>query len=144
MFGNIQATTNNRAAGAVRILLGIMFLMTGLMKFFVPMLRDAFHGQLTQAGIPLVELNMWLVPGVEVVVGLMMLIGIYSRLACILIIGTMLIATNVHLVVHDPALFPLQPTQPIIPFVVNLMSLYILWVGGGSWSKDLKFSETKT
>jgi hypothetical protein len=50
----------------------------------------------------------------------------------------MAVATYVHVVVDDPSLFPLQPTEPIIPAMVLLGSAYVLWRGGGSWSRDLK------
>jgi hypothetical protein len=41
----------------------------------------------------------------------------------------MAVATYVHLVVHDPALFPLQPTAPVIPAVVMILSVYVLVTG---------------
>jgi hypothetical protein len=53
------------------------------------------------------------------------------------VIGIMAVAAYVHVVVDDPALFPLQPSNPIIPLVVIAMCVYILWRGGGSGSKDL-------
>ena len=53
------------------------------------------------------------------------------------VIGIMAVATYVHLVVDDPSLFPLQPSEPIIPSIVIAMCLYLLWRGGGSWSRDL-------
>jgi hypothetical protein len=59
-------------------------------------------------------------------------------LASLVVIGIMLVATYVHLVVDDPSLFPLQPSEPIIPIIVIAMASYVLWKGGGSWSRDLK------
>ena len=53
----------------------------------------------------------------------------------------MVVATYVHLVVTDPSLFPLQPTEPIIPAVVMILSIYILVKGGGSGSLDLRAIE---
>jgi len=53
------------------------------------------------------------------------------------VIGIMTVATYVHVVVDDPSLFPLQPSEPIIPLAVIAMCVYLLWRGGGSWSKDL-------
>jgi hypothetical protein len=59
------------------------------------------------------------------------------RPAALAVIGIMTVATYVHVVVDDPSLFPLQPSEPIIPVVVMLGSVYLLWRGGGSWSRDL-------
>ena len=52
--------------------------------------------------------------------------------------GIMVVATYVHVSVDDPTLFPLQPSAPIIPIVIMVGSLFLLWQGGGAWSKDLQ------
>lgn len=111
--------------------------MTGFMKLLVPMLQDAFAGQLAQAGIPMVSLNMWFVPIVEVTVGALLMFGILTRLAALAILPIMAVATYVHLVVSDPGLFPLQPHLPIIPLVVIFFAIIIIFRGAGSWSSDL-------
>lgn len=48
----LRQTRASNSAAAIRILLGLLFLSTGVMKFAVPDLRTAFSGQLTAAGIP--------------------------------------------------------------------------------------------
>ena len=111
----------------VRLLLGFMFVMTGVMKLFVPKLRDAFSGQLEAADLPLESLTRLAVPYAEIALGGLLALGLFKRLATIGIICLMAGATYVHLAVHDPSLFPLQPTQPIIPVVVIVMCLYLLW-----------------
>jgi hypothetical protein len=50
----------------------------------------------------------------------------------------MVVATYVHLGVDDPTLFPLQPEEPIIPTIAIALCLYLLWIGSGSWSLDLR------
>lgn len=137
---SISKTTNSTKAGIVRLILGGMFVMTGMMKLIVPSLGDAFAGQLQAASIPFQALNLWVVPIVETLVGVAMLIGLLSRLGAFVMIGLMTVATYVHLVVDDPDLFPLQPELPIIPLIVIALSLYLLVVGGGAWSKDLSSS----
>ena len=52
--------------------------------------------------------------------------------------GIMVVATYVHVVVDDASLFPLQPSDPLIPLTVIVLSLYLLCKGAGSWSLDLK------
>lgn len=133
---NLQQTHADRTATAIRILLGVLFVMTGVMKFVFPALRAAFSGQILTAALPFHDLNMWLVPAVEIAIGALLLVGLFTRLATVVVFGLMAVATYVHLVVHDPALFPLQPTQPIIPGVVMLLGLYLLWRGGGAGSLD--------
>ena len=134
-------TTNNRMAGGLRILLGAMFLMTGAMKLLVPMLAAAWSGQLLAANIPLYTLSRFTVPFLEMGVGVALVLGVFVRPAAVVVIGIMTVATYVHLTVDDPSLFPLQPSEPIIPLVVMLISAYILWRGAGAWSLDLRATE---
>ena len=133
----IRRTQPDGIARSIRVVLGILFVMTGAMKLLVPMLSVAWAGQLAAANIPLPELNRWVVPFIEMAVGVALLVGFYTRIATLLVLNIMAVATYVHLVVHDPALFPLQPAAPIIPAVVVILSVYVLVKGGGSGSLDL-------
>ncbi len=138
LLTKVRQTQAAHTTAAIRMLMGLLFLMTGVMKFAVPELRAAFAGQLMAAAIPFHDLNMWLVPAVEIGVGALLLVGWLTRLFTLVALSLMAVATYVHLVVHDPALFPLQPTQPIIPAIVILLGLYLLWRGSGAWSLDLR------
>ena len=137
---SIRRTRDDRVAAWIRIALGVLFVMTGVMKLVVPSLGAAFVGQLAGADIPLQELNRWLVPFIEVGVGGALLIGFYTRIATLIVFGIMIVGTYVHLVVDDPSLFPLQPEEPIIPVAVMILSIYLLLRGGGSGSSDLRAS----
>ena len=134
----IRKTRNYRIAAAVRVALGLLFVMTGVMKLAIPALGAAFAGQLAAANIPFEEIQRWAVPLVEIGVGVALLVGYYTRIATLLVLNIMVVATYVHLTVDDPALFPLQPTEPIIPAAVMLLSAYLLLRGGGARSLDLR------
>ncbi|MCH7855457.1 MAG: DoxX family protein [Gemmatimonadetes bacterium] len=138
---SIRSTRDDRVAASIRIGLGILFVMTGIMKVVVPSLGEAFAGQLAGANIPLQELNRWAVPFIEMAVGGALLVGFYTRLATFVVFNIMIVGTYVHLVVDDPSLFPLQPEQPIIPAVVMILSVYLLLRGGGAGSADLRASD---
>ena len=138
MLDRVRKTTDNKLAGSIRLLLAVMFLMTGAMKLFVPMLADAWSGQLLAANLPLYSITRWAVPFVEIALGIVLAMGILVRLAVVVVVGIMVVATYVHVVVDDPSLFPLQPSEPIIPLIVIAMCAYILWRGAGAWSMDLK------
>jgi uncharacterized membrane protein YphA (DoxX/SURF4 family) len=97
--------------------------MTGVMKLVVPILAEAWSGQ-------------------EIGVGVALMLGLFARLAGLIVIGIMVVATYVHLVVDDPSLFPLQPSEPIVPVAVMVMTAYVVWRGAGAWSQDLKATET--
>ena len=133
----IRQTSNNKVAATIRWSLGILFVMTGVMKLVVPVLAEAWSGQLIAAGLPLYTISRWTVPFVEIAVGIVIAVGLYARLAALVIISIMIVATYVHLAVADPSLFPLQPSEPIIPLVVILLCLYVLRKGAGAGSRDL-------
>ena len=134
----VRSTQSDGVARCIRVVLGALFVMTGAMKLVVPMLAAAWAGQLAAANIPLPELNRWVVPFIEMGVGVALLVGFYTRIAILLVLNIMAVATYVHFVVDDPALFPLQPAEPIIPAVVMILSVYVLVKGGGSGSLDLR------
>ena len=134
----IRKTSDDKLAGGIRLLLAMLFLMTGVMKLVVPMLAEAWSGQLLAAGLPLYSVTRWTMPFVEIGVGAVLGVGAFARLAGIVVVGIMLAATYVHVVVDDPTLFPLQPSEPIIPLVVLALTVYLLWRGAGAWSLDLR------
>ena len=137
----VRSTREDRLAGTLRLMLGVLFVMTGVMKLVVPVLADAWSGQLLASGLPFFTLTRWTVPFIEIAVGAVLLAGTHTRFASLVVIGIMIVATYVHLIVDDPALFPLQPSEPIIPMIVIGMASYVLWKGGGSWSRDLRAQE---
>ncbi len=135
---NIRRTSDSKRAGSIRILLALLFLMTGAMKLLIPVLAEAWSGQLLAANIPLHIVSRWTVPFLEMALGAVLMVGLFVRPAALVVIGIMVVATYVHLVVDDPSLFPLQPSEPIIPLIVIVISVYVLWRGAGAWSLDLR------
>ena len=141
LLEKIRRTKDEKGVGVLRIMMGLIIMMSGWMKFLVPTLREAWSGQLLQANLPFYEVNFWVIPVVEIVVGLLLMVGFFSRLGALVVLGMMVVAAYVHLVVDDPSLFPLQPHQPIIPLMLIAIGAYVLWRGGGSWSRDLRSQE---
>ncbi len=120
---------------------GILILSTGAMKLLVPMLWNAWSGQLTQANIPFHTFNLWFVPFAEIFTGLFLVTGFFSRFGSLVMSFMMIVATYVHLTVHDLSAFPLQPQAPITPLALIGAGIYVFWYGGGAWSNDLKSTE---
>ncbi len=141
-IARLRSTSNDKLAGGLRLALAVLFLMTGAMKLLVPMLADAWSGQLLAAEIPLYTISRWSVPFLEIAIGLALGAGFVVRLAGV-VVGIMITATYVHLVVDDPSLFPLQPSAPVIPLVVIAVSAYLIWCGAGAWSLDLRSTQQK-
>lgn len=78
----------------------------------------------------------YLVPPLEVVAGLLLLIGLYARIGALITLPTMGVAVYAHLV-HDWAE---EPTI-ILPIAVFLGVLQILVSGAGAFSTDLAASD---
>lgn len=134
----LRGTSDNKLAGTFRLLLAVLFLMTGVMKLVVPMLGEAWSEQLLAAGLPFYTISRWTVPFLEIFLGVALAVGVFVRPAVVAVMGIMVVATYVHVVVDDPSLFPLQPSEPIIPLIVIALAAYLLWRGGGAWSWDLR------
>ena len=138
MFDQLRKTSNDKLAGVLRLLLGFVFFMAGVLKVVVPFLGEAFSGQLKAANIPLYNLSLFTVPVVEMALGVTLFFGLHTRLSAGVAAIIMVVATYVHVVADDPSLFPLQPVEPIGPLVLLAALLYLLWKGGGAWSIDLR------
>jgi len=134
----VRTNSPSTAVASARIMAGAVVAVTGVMKYTVPSLNDAWSGQLQAANLPLYWLTYVSVPAVEIVVGLALALGWFARAAALVIASIMLVATYVHLTVDDPALFPLQPHAPVIPLAVFAMAALVVWRGAGSGNADLR------
>ncbi len=140
MLDKLRKTSRDRVGGALRILVGLVFIMAGILKVLVPSLGQAFSGQLVAAGVPLHGLVLYTFPIVETVLGFLLLVGLHARISATFAAASMVVATYVHIIIDDPSLFPLQPVEPIGPLVLLAMLIYILIRGAGAWSIDLRES----
>ncbi len=135
---NFRKTKPHKWVSIIRIMLGIIFLMTGTMKLTLPDYGAAWSIQLIEAEIPFYTLNFWFVPVFEIFLGIILLLGYYSRIGALMVLPIMFVAIYVHLTVINPAAFPAQPQEPYIPIAIIIMAVIIIWKGGGNWSMDLK------
>jgi len=138
---NIRNTSHEKYVSLIRIMLGIIFLMTGTMKLTLADFGAAWSIQLVEAEIPFYTLNYWMVPIFEIILGTILLLGYYSRIGASMVLPLMFVAIYVHITVSNPAAFPAQPQEPIIPIAVIMMAAIIMRKGAGNWSMDLKSSD---
>ena len=107
----IRSTRDDRVAAGIRIASGILFVLTGVMKLAVPTLGAAFAGQLAGTNIPFQDLQRWIVPFVEVGVGCALLVGYFTRVATLLVLNMMVVATYVHLASSQRSVSLPAPTR---------------------------------
>ena len=134
MIDPVQQKFSYKLAGVLRILLGFVFFMAGILKVVVPSLGQAFSGQLVAAAIPFHGIVLFTFPIVEMVIGVFLLVGFRSRLSAAAAAASMVVATYVHVAVDDPSLFPLQPVEPVGPLMLLAIATYVIWKDGGAWS----------
>ena len=70
IFDQTRRTSNDKIAAVLRLLLGFVFFMAGILKVVVPFLGEAFAGQLNAANIPLQDLSLFVVPIVEMLLAI--------------------------------------------------------------------------
>ena len=147
-------TDNQKTTILIRILVGGVFLSEGIQKFLDPSFRGA--GRFEAIGIPAPEIMGPLVGGIEIVCGVLVLAGLFTRYSVIPLIAIMLVAlftTKLPILLgqevlgfslrelrHYGLLSMLHESRNDLAMLIG--SLY-LWVrGGGCWSFDRRlFSE---
>ena len=132
----------------IRLMVGAVFVSEGLQKFLYPAARGA--GRFEKIGMPAPEFLGYMVGTFEVVCGLMILIGLLTRLAAVPTAAIMIVAivsTKVPILLgHGFWGFQLRELSTYgfwsmahearTDFSMLLGSLFLILVGGGAWSLD--------
>jgi putative oxidoreductase len=124
-----------RATILVRLIVGGVFLTEGIQKFLFA--GELGVGRFTKIGIPFPEVMAPFVGVVEIVGGVLLLVGLLTRLATIPLIIDMFVAIEST---KMPILFKDGPWKMIHESRVDgsmlLGSIFLLIVGAGAWSLD--------
>jgi putative oxidoreductase len=125
----INTVWAERALGLLRIMAGLLFLQHGLSKFF------GFPGA-PPAGFAFMSLG-GLAGAIEIVGGVLVALGLYTRVAAFIMSGQMAVA---YFMAHAPrGFFPYQSTGGNggeLAVLYCFIFLYLAAVGGGAWSLD--------
>lgn len=139
----IEKITKTNAPGAlilIRLMVGAVFLSEGIQKFTNP--QEIGAGRFTKIGLPNPEFLASFVGAFEILCGLLILAGLFVRLAVIPTIIIMLVAistTKIPILVSKG--FWAMAHESRTDFSMLLGSLFLLIVGAGAWSLDAKFSK---
>lgn len=119
----------------IRVMVGAVFLSEGIQKFLFPAQLGA--GRFLKIGLPTPELLGPFVGGFEVACGVLVLIGLVTRLAVIPLIVIMLVAlTATKLPMLAAQGFWHTAHESRTDWSMLLGSLYLLRTGAGAWSVD--------
>lgn len=141
---------DSRWAIFIRLSLAFVFVLEGYQKLILPGVLGA--GRFAKIGIPLPELIGPFVGTVELVCGLLILVGLFARIAAIPLIAIMLVAiisTKVPILLgHDWLIFRVRDLdrygflsmthETRTDFAMLMESIFILLAGPGRWSLDAR------
>jgi uncharacterized membrane protein YphA (DoxX/SURF4 family) len=134
----------------VRLAVALVFLPEGVQKLVFPEILGS--GRFTRIGIPAPEILGPFVGGVELVCGLLILVGLLTRAAAVPLIVTMIVAivsTKIPILLgRDWWIFDVADVsrygfwsflhETRTDWAMLMACLYLLAVGAGPWSLDAK------
>lgn len=142
-----------RWAVLIRLSLGFVFVLEGYQKLILPEVLGA--GRFAKIGIPMPELMGPFVGVVELVCGLLILVGLFARIAAVPLIVIMLVAiisTKIPILLgQDWLIFNVRDLdrydflsmthEARTDFAMLMESVFILLVGAGRWSIDASLGQ---
>ena len=137
MLAAVKKTEAPRSTIIIRVMVGAIFLSEGIQKFLLPAQVGA--GRFEKIGLPEPGLLAPFVGGVEIVCGLLVLVGVFTRLAVVpllIVMSTAILTTKVPILLQDG--FWKMAHDSRTDFAMLLGSLFLLIVGAGRWSWDAR------
>jgi putative oxidoreductase len=124
----------------VRVSIGLFFAISGANKLFVAGSRQTMFETLVAAKVPFPSLMTYFVSGVEFVGGSLLIVGFLSSLACVALLGDMLVAiATTKLSAMPKGLSPLNWLDDFLYLPEVLYVLVFIWLicsGPGKFSVD--------
>lgn len=131
----MSATPPLRSVFLIRLMVGAVFLTEGILKFISADQLGA--GRFAKIGLPWPQLLAPLTGGFEVVCGVLVILGLFTRLATLpllVVIGTAIVTTKIPMLLHDG--FWKMAHESRLDFSMLLALLFLLIVGAGGLSLD--------
>ncbi len=123
-----------------RVSIGLFFAISGADKLFVAGSRHTMYETLVAAKVPYPHLMAYFVSGVEFVGGLLLAAGFLSSLACVALLGDMIVAIlTTKLSAMPKGLSPLNWLDNFLYLPEVLYVLFFVWLicsGPGKFSVD--------
>jgi uncharacterized membrane protein YphA (DoxX/SURF4 family) len=135
LMAKLLASSTQPAVVLVRLIVGAVFLSEGIQKFLFPAALGA--GRFAKIGIPWPAFSAPFVGVFEIGCGLLVLVGLATRLAAIPLIIDMLVAmatTKLPMLLKSG--FWATAHEARVDWSMLLGASFLLMVGGGAWSLD--------
>jgi uncharacterized membrane protein YphA (DoxX/SURF4 family) len=124
-----------RAIILIRILVGWVFISEGLQKFLFPATLGT--GRFAKIGIPVPHVTAPLVGAVEIICGILVVLGLFTRWAAVPLLAVILTAiftTKIPMLHHAGIWAMLHEARTDFSMLLGL--IFLLIAGAGSWSMD--------
>jgi len=118
-----------------RLVVGLLFLLSGRGKLFVRERREQMRQTLIEAHVPFPEFNTVFVSTVEFVCGALLILGTLTPIACVMLGGVMIvaIATTAIRNIKATSLLGWLSEFLYLPEVLYLVILLWLFLSGPGW-----------
>jgi putative oxidoreductase len=139
-WATILRTNAPAATIVVRFLVGLVFFLEGIKKFLFAAQWGA--GRFARIGIPHPQLTGPFVGAVEIICGLLLLMGLLARLASLLLlidISVAILTTKIPLLLRS-GFWPME-AEARTDYAMLLGLIFLLIVGAGSVSLDHRLAE---
>ncbi len=133
----IVKTMNDNKIILARLIVGLIFLSEGIQKFLFPELVGV--GRFEKIGFDNPEFWAYFTATFEIICGVLVLFGLFTRLAAIpllIIMITAFITTKWPILITRG--FWTMAHEYRTDFALTILLIFILISGGGRWSADLK------
>jgi uncharacterized membrane protein YphA (DoxX/SURF4 family) len=140
---NTDAIWVNRAKKAIlliRVLVGWVFLSEGIQKFLFPESQGV--GRFAKIGIPLPQLMAPFIGVTEIICGALLLVGLFTRLACVPLLIDICVAlysTKIVTFTKNGFWGTLHEARTDVSMLLGL--IFLLIVGGGALALDARYPE---
>jgi uncharacterized membrane protein YphA (DoxX/SURF4 family) len=135
MLQKIISTDSAKTTLLIRLMVGIVFLSEGIQKFLFAEIRGA--GRFEKIGLPAPEFLGSFVGTFEIICGLLILVGLFTRLAAIPTLIIMLVAistTKSDVLINEGFWAMMHGSRTDLSMLLG--SIFLIIRGGGNWSLD--------
>jgi putative oxidoreductase len=130
--------TNIRSIIFIRMAVGLIFFTQGILKYIDPHLGVL---RFARIGFPMPDFTAHFAGAFEIICGLLVLVGLFTRLASIpllIVILTAIATTKIPELFHHDQGFWFMVSDARTDFAMTMSLLFLISVGGGSSSLDFR------
>ncbi len=127
----------------IRLAVGLIFLTQGILKFIDPHMGVV---RFARIGFPHPYFTAHFVGTFEIVCGLLVLLGLWTRAAAVpllIVISTAIATTKIPELFRASQGFWYMVSDARTDFAMFCSLLFLIWMGGGAWSVDGKRRDTE-